>query len=470
MYDLAESAPDAWADFVSYVVGKKGEDAVRQAYEPYSSRGLINTIAAAQEEVACDFLGDMLSSEDTLHSFTRDIERGMVKRNTVQKILDAIRRFIARLRGTTTSQRVARDMGITITEATRAVDMITRAMNATAQQTTTAPAQQSDMEAAPEQAARRAAASYSIDPNFASNIDTWEREGRPEGESFVLGSTGEVLQGLGAIESDIYMLGDKISTIMDEHPEITLDKIKRIPEILDDPVLILKSKGENRGGQNTRMVIFGSVKAQNGQPMLAVLDLRPVENHLVLDDMQKVSSVYTRSNAWNYVSDSEIMYADAKRTIPLLRTIDLRSNGERSIELQRSGSMGSISYSGQNVNLSGVKFSDLVSVGEDVNTKFSLTRATADEIAEAEQMEQDGSSREDIWAKIGVIRDAAGNWLSELDDSGMKYSRIGDVRFAQIFPDYAEYQQLMKKMLATNNGDEIVRASRNYVGEGLKHP
>lgn len=161
---LADSAPDAWADFVSYAVGKKGEGAVRQAYELYSSRGLINTVAAAQEEVASDYLGEMLSNEDTLRSFTRDIEHGMVKRNTVQKILDAIRRFIARVRGKTTEQRIARDMGITISEATRAVDMITRAMNVTAaaQQTTAAPAQQSDMEAAPEQVARRVAASYSI--------------------------------------------------------------------------------------------------------------------------------------------------------------------------------------------------------------------------------------------------------------------------------------------------------------------
>lgn len=40
-------------------------------------------------------------------------------------------------------------------------------------------------------------------------------------------------------------------------------------------------------------------------------------------------------------------------------------------------------------------------------------------------MERDGASREDIWAKTGTIRDAAGNWVSEIDDSGMKYHRSG---------------------------------------------
>ena len=46
---------------------------------------------------------------------------------------------------------------------------------------------------------------YSIDEEFEADIDQWEEDGRPEGESFILGSTGDVLQGLGAIESDIYI-------------------------------------------------------------------------------------------------------------------------------------------------------------------------------------------------------------------------------------------------------------------------
>ena len=46
---------------------------------------------------------------------------------------------------------------------------------------------------------------YSIDEEFEADIDQWEEDGRPEGESFILGSTGDVLQGLAAIESDIYI-------------------------------------------------------------------------------------------------------------------------------------------------------------------------------------------------------------------------------------------------------------------------
>ena len=78
---------------------------------------------------------------------------------------------------------------------------------------------------------------------------------------FTLGSTSPVLQGLGAIESDIYMEGDKISTILQDHPEMTLAEIKKIPQILEDPALVLKSK--TRGGtSNTRLVLLDTAKAK----------------------------------------------------------------------------------------------------------------------------------------------------------------------------------------------------------------
>lgn len=197
-----------------------------------------------------------------------------------------------------------------------------------------------------------------IDPDFAEDVQTWDKKGRPDGETFVLGSTGSVLQGLGAIENDIYIQGDKIKDILTEHREMTVREVQQIPGILEDPVLILKSQNKGRGGrQNTRMVLYGSVRAQNGEPVLTVLDLRPVENGLVIEDMQKVSSAYTKTtNPTDFVRKSEVVHVDKKRAIPLLRTIGFQTP----IELQRNGSVGSISYIGQNVNISGLPFSAVV--------------------------------------------------------------------------------------------------------------
>lgn len=204
-------------------------------------------------------------------------------------------------------------------------------------------------------AQQRGAAQYSISKDYRQKLRQWNRDGKPEGASFELGTTGATLQGLGAVESDIYMNGDKIKTILKEHPEITLREVERIPEILEDPVLILKSKAGR--GDNSRLVLFGSVKAQNGQPMMAVLDLRATEDGFLLDDMQKVNSAYTKKNPASFIQSSEVLYADQKRTIPLLRQTGLTIASQ---PLLRNGSIGSISYEGKKVNLKGVPFGEVV--------------------------------------------------------------------------------------------------------------
>lgn len=58
--------------------------------------------------------------------------------------------------------------------------------------------------------------------NFSNEIDSWVKDDMPEGVRFTMGSTGPVMQGLGAMESDIYMERDKIRKILQDHPEMTL--------------------------------------------------------------------------------------------------------------------------------------------------------------------------------------------------------------------------------------------------------
>ena len=203
---------------------------------------------------------------------------------------------------------------------------------------------------------------------FADEIDQWAKDGKPEGVRFTLGSTGPVLQGLGAIESDIYMEGDKISTILRDHPEMTLAEIKKIPQILEDPALVLKSK--TRGGtSNTRLVLLDTAKAKNGRNIVAVLDLRPVEKGFAIDDIQKVSSAYTKTatenrtakeNSRDFLKTSDVLFLDKKRTTSLLKTMGF----SMPIELHRNGYVGSISYFKQNVNIKGVPFSSVVREGD----------------------------------------------------------------------------------------------------------
>ena len=263
-----------------------------------------------------------------------------------------------------------------------------------------------------ESAAEGRGVRYSINPSYAQDIDEWNRDGRNSREIFVLGSTAEALQGLGARENDIYMKGDKISLILEQHPEMTLNEIKRIPEILDDPILVLSSRNKGRAGsQNTRLVLFGSVKAQDGRPVLCVLDLQPVENRIVIQDMQKATSAYTKDNdPVRFVRNSEVLYTseNKKRTTALLRTLGFQMPSE----LQRYGSMGSISYHGQNVKMEGVPFTKIEPSGkahmesEDSGSRGSegsIYQESADTVLKTEE----GGERPSFPAKNSIAQENA---------------------------------------------------------------
>ena len=256
---------------------------------------------------------------------------------------------------------------------------------------------------------------------FREDIDNWDRSGRPDGDKFILGSTGDVLQGLGAIESDIYMLSDKINTICKEHPEMSIDEIKKIPQILENPILILSSKGKGKDRNNSRIVVFGSVKASNGLPVLTILDMRPIENNLMIDDMQKVTSAYTKTKSpADFVKTSDVLYLDKKRTVKLLRSIGLQY---RPTDLLLNGYIGSIDYSGTDVNISGVTFSSVVKETEEQNQQrtSTLTDREALQYAASEIHMEDLTDGEKDALRIFNERLSK---LEALQESRAEYGRI----------------------------------------------
>ena len=241
---------------------------------------------------------------------------------------------------------------------------------------------------------------FSVRESFSKEIDSWAKDGMPEGVRFTLGSTGPVLQGLGAIESDIYMDGDKIQKILQDHPEMTLAEIKKVPQILEDPALILKSEGRGKSGANSRLVCFGLTKAQNGQPVMTVMDLRPRENGFVVDDMQKVNSAYTKKNPMAFIQKSDVVYADKKRAIPLLRTTGLTISSQ---QLLRNGYIGSISYKGSSVNIEGVPFSSVVKMEANDKVQNSMRDSVGRELTEAQQAYFKDSKVRDADGKLKLV-------------------------------------------------------------------
>ena len=395
----AEGARTLQEHALEYLAKSSGyeslDEMIRAKLRDYSAQSL--TYEQAAEELVADAWRGIFDSEESFKRWVT-FQRGQAEKNAgksgaIHKVMEQVRQMLDGLisrakevltinpdnRAALKAKRLAEAEKRTLQDeyfahAEKAMDNLRAAKeNAAALKT--------------ESAAEGRGVRYSINPSYAQDIDEWNRDGRNSREIFVLGSTAEALQGLGARENDIYMKGDKISLILEQHPEMTLNEIKRIPEILDDPILVLSSRNKGRAGsQNTRLVLFGSVKAQDGRPVLCVLDLQPVENRIVIQDMQKATSAYTKDNdPVRFVRNSEVLYTseNKKRTTALLRTLGFQMPSE----LQRYGSMGSISYHGQNVKIEGVPFTKSVEASggthvESEDSRSRLPKASKQSIAQ----------------------------------------------------------------------------------------
>lgn len=389
---MQELAPEAYTQFRDYAVQMENQGAetgnlsaveVKQEQYRQASGGRVDlAVEAAMDEIAANYTEKILRDEKTLHDFVREMSETEEKRSVGQKFFDAVHEFLRKLKehfGKGKKARAKMDaeavdaFGATVSELERAERLWKKAYGEAVQAAESKAGQAQKSTAQTDGEVQYDLKDAEVQKNISEYrhaINAWNQSGRPDGDTFILGVTGDVLQGLGAIESDIYILSEKLNKIMHDHPEMTLEEIKRIPEILEDPVLILESRNAGRGAkQNTRMVLFGSVKAQNGKPVLSVLDIRPSEKKLFIDDMQKVTSAYTKdTDPVGYVSKSNVMYADKKRTIPLLRSIGF----QMPIELLRSGSIGNISYFQRSVKLSGESFASVVNTAAE--PRFSLKK------------------------------------------------------------------------------------------------
>ena len=389
---MQELAPEAYTQFRDYAVQMENRGAetgnlsaveVKQEQYRQVSGGRVSlAVEEAMDEIAANYTEKILRDEKTLHDFVTDMSETEEKRSVGQKFFDAVHAFLQKLKehfGKGKKARAKMDaeavdaFGATVSELEHAERLWKKAYGEAVQAAQSEAGQAQKNTAQTDGEVQYDLKDAEVQKNISEYrhaINAWNQSGRPDGDTFILGVTGDVLQGLGAIESDIYILSEKLNKIMHDHPEMTLEEIKRIPEILEDPVLILESRNAGRGAkQNTRMVLFGSVKAQNGKPVLSVLDIRPSEKKLFIDDMQKVTSAYTKdTDPVGYVSKSNVMYADKKRTIPLLRSIGF----QMPIELLRSGSIGNISYFQRSVKLSGESFASVVNT--DAELRFSLKK------------------------------------------------------------------------------------------------
>jgi len=129
--------------------------------------------------------------------------------------------------------------------------------------------------------------SYSISKNFNSDYDNWVKNGRPHRESLVVGKTSSALKSIGVKEQNITWDTSKINDSLNKHKYLNDTILKQIPNILENPIIVMQSKQSD-----SRITMFGEVYDGDGIPVMAVLELLPTNrnNTVVLDEIKLVTS------------------------------------------------------------------------------------------------------------------------------------------------------------------------------------
>lgn len=147
---------------------------------------------------------------------------------------------------------------------------------------------------------------FSIDPEFEKKYDQWD--GSDPRVTFFLGTTGRALKKAGMVNQKIYFDASKILKITNKHPEITDRVIKQIPSVLQNPIVIMKSKDPKNKPRNFKgYTIFGELYVGNN-PVLVVLGADMYGRNGMKLDGVKVVSAYRRNNAQSFMDSSDVVF------------------------------------------------------------------------------------------------------------------------------------------------------------------
>ena len=393
--------PEGWArlknQILVYAASQGMNELQAQAIGPYE--GAYGRGAIAADEAARDILAGVMSTEENVQTFCEHVAADQTaspqeKRSILQALRDMLDKVVQVLRGLMRRGDAAAgsEYGRRLAEARDSRELVETYLAEldTAAEMQRGGTQRPGQQNAP--AASAGAQAYSIDPNFDREIVAWYEEGRNGRRIFRLGSTGEALQSIGVQDRSIVMVSDKVRTILREHPNVTIDMIRQIPAMLENPVLVLESQGRSMlpgTRQNSRIVVVGNVTDANGAPVLCILDLAPQsaqDRRLGLQDFNKVSSAYPKDvNPAGFLQNSNVLYAnpDTNKTQDALSSFGFKF---ATSELNHLGSMGSIAYSGNDVKIHGVPFEEAFGAAQDGTSSARRKPAVTYEQAMADEM------------------------------------------------------------------------------------
>lgn len=358
MQDLAPREYTAYRDYAARILGgEEGTARLTAAYqERYARAGVELSQEEALDEAAADFTEAM--TEDPA------LFRRLAEENPgpARKLVEAVKTFLRKIRSVFQGSRHRQDQaaaeayGVTVRQLEQAAKLWEKALTASSR---TAQAQKTT-EAKNGNGGKR----YSIDPNFGERIDAWDGK---SGKTFQVGRTSKALQSIGVRDKRIIWHSGKVAKILDKHHAMTRDVIKQVPDILENPVVVLESKQSS-----SRIAVFGEVTDSSGNPVTAILELQPTGMGGEIMDMNVVASAYGKDgNPARFIQSSGVLYLDPNktRTERWLHSIGLQLPSG----LTTLGPIGSITYQNGKVKMESIPASQVVELSGESGERLSLT-------------------------------------------------------------------------------------------------
>lgn len=358
MQDLAPREYTAYRDYAARILGgEEGTARLTAAYqERYAKAGVELSQEEALDEAAADFTEAM--TEDPA------LFRRLAEENPgpARKLVEAVKAFLRKIKSVFQGSRHRQDQaaaeayGVTVRQLEQAAKLWEKALTASSR---TAQAQKTT-EAKNGNGGKR----YSIDPNFGERIDAWDGK---SGKTFQVGRTSKALQSIGVRDKRIIWHSGKVAKILDKHHAMTRDVIKQVPDILENPVVVLESKQSS-----SRIAVFGEVTDSSGNPVTAILELQPTGMGGEIMDMNVVASAYGKDgNPARFIQSSGVLYLDPNktRTERWLHSIGLQLPSG----LTTLGPIGSITYQNGKVKMESIPASQVVELSGESGERLSLT-------------------------------------------------------------------------------------------------
>ena len=277
-----------------------------------------------------------------------------------------------------------------------------------------------------EEVAEKTAVSFDLEQAaFEKQLDDWKdglgkKYGSYNGTYFNLGTTPSVLVKHGAKQVPVIMYEDCLVKITGGKHSISLDEIKKLPEQLNDPILLFK------GSVPDSFVALTEMETKAGHDVVVAVHINRYLNRTVVN---KIASMYSKSTESGvnriaqYISaqieSGNLVDASAKkaptwftsRGLQLPKLVQTIIDADTTVSQKNSGVNSKYTQnSKKDADIDGF------SVGG-VNAKT----AEVGRLADAERMEQGGADSETVRRETGWYRGYDGKWRFEIDDSKMRF-------------------------------------------------